>query len=133
MTLVGPTARCQQRQNLAFTQRSARSLHPSREKERNIFQGARILILAWENMCSAFGGPLGHICFYVALCRMQFSFRPQARGGIENIGDVPRTCLPERHALTKSGLAVVNAPFRSVWFFLCPPTLPFGCGGLCME
>ena len=37
MTLVGPTARCQQRQNLAFTQRSARSLHPSREKERNIF------------------------------------------------------------------------------------------------
>ena len=37
MTLVGPTARCQQRQNLAFTQRTARSLHPSREKERNIF------------------------------------------------------------------------------------------------
>ena len=37
MTLVGPTARCQQRQNLAFTQRTARTLHPSREKERNIF------------------------------------------------------------------------------------------------
>ena len=37
MTLVGPTARCQQRQNLAFTQRSARSLHPSMKKERNIF------------------------------------------------------------------------------------------------
>ena len=37
MTLVGPSARCQQRQNLAFTQRSARSLHPSRKKERNIF------------------------------------------------------------------------------------------------
>ena len=37
VTLVGPSARCQQRQNLAFTQRSARSLHPSRKKERNIF------------------------------------------------------------------------------------------------
>ena len=33
MTLVGPTARCQQRQNLAFSQRTARSLHPSRKKE----------------------------------------------------------------------------------------------------
>ena len=28
-----------------------------------VFQGARILILAWENMCSAFGGPLGHSAF----------------------------------------------------------------------
>ena len=37
VTLVGPSARCQQRQNLAFTQRSARSLHPSRWKERDIF------------------------------------------------------------------------------------------------
>ena len=37
MTLVGPSARCQQRQNLTFTQRTTRSLHPSRRKERNIF------------------------------------------------------------------------------------------------
>ena len=27
------------------------------------FQEARILILAWENMCSAFGGPLVHSAF----------------------------------------------------------------------
>ena len=39
VTLVGPSARCQQRQNLAFTQRTTRSLHPSREKERNTFSG----------------------------------------------------------------------------------------------
>ena len=55
------------------------------------FQGARILILAWENMCSAFGGPTHPLCLCVALCRMQLSFRPEARGGIANIGDVLRT------------------------------------------
>ena len=37
VTLVGPSARCQQRQNLTFTQRTTRSLHPSRRKERDIF------------------------------------------------------------------------------------------------
>ena len=38
MTLVGPSARCQQRRNLTFTQRTARSLHPSRRKERFFFE-----------------------------------------------------------------------------------------------
>ena len=37
MTLVGPSARCQQRQNLALPNARRGTLHPSREKERNIF------------------------------------------------------------------------------------------------
>ena len=37
VTLVGPSARCQQRQNLALPNARRGTLHPSREKERNIF------------------------------------------------------------------------------------------------
>ena len=41
------------------------------------FSGGENLILAWENMCSAFGGPTHPLCLYVALCR--FSARkPEA-------------------------------------------------------
>ena len=37
VTLVGPSARCQQRQNLALPNARRGTLHPSRKKERNIF------------------------------------------------------------------------------------------------
>ena len=37
VTLVGPSARCRQRQNLALPNVRRGTLHPSREKERNIF------------------------------------------------------------------------------------------------
>ena len=38
--------------------------------------------------------------------------RPRARGGIASIGEVLCTSPPVGRALTRSGLAVVNAPFR---------------------
>ena len=87
------------------------------------FQGARILILAWENMCSVFGELTRPLCLYVTLCRMQLSFRPQARGGIENIGDVPRTCLPWETCGYRSLSGVCGFPLPShpslwLWWYV---------------
>ena len=45
MTLVGPSARCQQRQNLALPNARRGTLHPSRKKERNIFSPVAFFFL----------------------------------------------------------------------------------------
>ena len=44
------------------------------------FQGARILILAWENMCSAFGGPFVHSAFMLRFvgCSWVSARKPEA-------------------------------------------------------
>ena len=81
------------------------------------FQGARILILAWENMCSAFGGPLGHSAFMLRFVKCSFDSARRARGRIANIGEVLRTCLPSETCVTSSGRAVINAPFRECVVF----------------
>ena len=76
-------------------------------------------------MCSAFYDPLFHLGFYAALFRIRLSYRPRARGGIANIGDVLRTSLPSETCVNQSGLAVVNAPFREYVVFSLPvPPFP---------
>ena len=45
-----------------------------------LFSGGENLILAWENMCSAFGGPLGHSAFMLRLvgCSCVSAREPEA-------------------------------------------------------
>ena len=77
-----------------LSQRTARSLHPSREKERDIFSGGENFNSCWGKYVERIRESTLPLCVYVALCRKMFGFRPQARGGIVNIGDVLRTCSP---------------------------------------
>ena len=79
-------------------------------------------------MYSAFCDPLGHSAFMLRLVGCSCVFRPRARGGIANIGEVLRTGLPRETCV--HGLAVVDVSFRErVCSPFCWAIQTFSCGG----